>query len=135
MARRSRLLASLRAFKRREDGSATIEAVLWLPAFFYILALSVDTTMIFHGYSRVIRVVEDVNRGISVGRIKTVDEGKTKIATALSNYKGVTSDIKVVDGVVVTTVAVPVGSMVFMGAIKPLLGKGIEVKTQQYKEF
>ncbi len=135
MARRSRFLASLRAFKRREDGSATIEAVLWLPAFFYILALSVDTTMIFHGYSRVIRVVEDVNRGISVGRIKTVDEGKTKIATALSNYKGVTSDIKVVDGVVVTTVAVPVGSMVFMGAIKPLLGKGIEVKTQQYKEF
>lgn len=91
--------------------------------------------MIFHGYSRVIRVVEDVNRGISVGRIKTVDEGKTKIATALSNYKGVTSDIKVVDGVVVTTVAVPVGSMVFMGAIKPLLGKGIEVKTHQYKEF
>jgi len=135
MARRSRFLASLRAFKRREDGSATIEAVLWLPAFFYILALSVDTTMIFHGYSRVIRVVEDVNRGISVGRIKTVDEGKTKIASALSNYKGVTSDIKVVDGVVVTTVAVPVGSMVFMGAIKPLLGKGIEVKTQQYKEF
>ena len=135
MTRLRKKFPSLAAFTRREDGAATIEAVLWLPALFYILALSVDTTMVFHGYSRLIRVVEDVNRGLSVGRISSIAEGKSKIANSLSNYKGVSSDIKIVDGVVVTTVSVPVNSMVFMGAIKPLLGKGIEVKTQQYVEF
>lgn len=103
--------------------------------FFYILALSVDVTMVFHGYSRVIRAVEDVNRGLSVGRITTIDEGKIKIKSILSNYKNVSADIVIVDGVVVTNVAVPVSSMVVLGAVTPMMNKNIQVKTQQYVEF
>ena len=122
-------------FVRREDGAATIEAILWLPMFFYILALSVDVTMVFHGYSRVIRAVVDVNRGLSVGRITSIDEGKTKIKSILSNYKNVSADIAIVDGVVVTNVAVPVSSMVVLGAVTPMMNKYIQVKTQQYVEF
>lgn len=122
-------------FVRRDDGAATIEAVLWLPMFFYILALSVDVTMVFHGYSRVIRVVEDVNRGLSVGRITSINEGKAKIASNLSNYRNVTANIAIVDGVVVTNVSVPVASMVVLGAVTMMMDKDIQIKTQQYVEF
>jgi Flp pilus assembly protein TadG len=131
----------LHALRRRrgivgnEEGSATVEAVIWLPVLFYVLALSIDVTMVFHGYSRVIRVVEDVNRGISIGRIKTIDEGKAKIAANLSSYKNVKSTISIVDGVVVTNVSVPVTSLVVIGAVKPMLDKNIAIKTQQYVEF
>ncbi len=131
---KSRLLRSSH-FVRREDGAATIEAVLWLPVFFYILALSVDVTMVFHGYSRVIRVVEDVNRGLSVGRIATLDEGKAKIKSALSNYKNVSTNIVIVNGVVETNVSVPVASMVVLGAVTLMMDKNIQIKTQQYVEF
>jgi Flp pilus assembly protein TadG len=128
-------LRARRAFSRDEEGAATIEAVLWLPVLFYMVALSVDVTMVFHGYSRVIRVVEDVNRGISIGRIKTIDEGKAKIAANLSNYDNVESTIAIVDGVVVTNVSVPVTSLVVIGAVEPMLDKDIAVRTQQYVEF
>lgn len=128
--------ARLKSFLRRQDGGATIEAVLWLPMFFYVMALAIDTTMIFHGYSRVIRAVEDVNRGLSVGRIKSIDEGKQKLAASLSDYKDIRMQIGVTsDNVIVSNVEVPVTSLIFLGAIKPILGKGISVRTQQYKEF
>jgi TadE-like protein len=125
----------LRRMVRDEGGAATVEAILWLPMFFYILALSVDVTMVFHGYSRIIRVVEDVNRGLSVGRIKTIDEGKTRIVATLSNYKGVVSDIKIIDNVIVTNVSVPVSSLAFLGAVKPMMDKSVLVKTQQFVEY
>lgn len=130
---------NLKSFMRRkardESGAATIEAILWLPMFFYILAMSVDVTMIFHSYSRIIRAVEDVNRGLSVGRIKTIDEGKQRIASELSNYKGVQSDIKIIDNVIVTNVSVPVTSLAFLGAVRPMMDKNVMVKTQQYVEY
>ncbi len=128
--------ARLASFFRRQDGAATIEAVLWLPMFFYVMALAIDTTMIFHGYSRVVRAVEDVNRGLSVGRIKTIDEGKAKLAATLSDYKNLRMEIGVSsDNVIVSNVEVPVTSLIFLGAIKPIVGKGISIRTQQYKEF
>ncbi len=129
------LMSFLRRKARDESGAATIEAILWLPMFFYILALSVDVTMVFHSYSRIIRAVEDVNRGLSVGRIKTIDEGKQRIAAALSNYKGVQSDIKITnDNVIVTNVSVPVTSLAFLGAVRPMMDKNVMVTTQQYRE-
>ena len=135
-------MQKFRAFKsfvrrkaRDESGSATIEAILWLPMFFYILALSVDVTMVFHSYSRIIRAVEDVNRGLSVGRIKTIDEGKQRIKNDLANYKGVQTDIKIIDNVVVTNVSVPVTSLAFLGAVRPMMDKNVMVKTQQFVEY
>ncbi|MCY1127263.1 pilus assembly protein [Frigidibacter sp. RF13] len=130
-----RFLRARREFERDEEGAVTIEALLWMPMFFYVLALSVDVSMIFHAYSRVIRVVEDVNRGLSIGRITTVSEGESKIASSLGDYTGVKSKITIVDNVIVSDVSVPVSSLVVLGAIKPMLGKSIEVKTQQYVEF
>jgi len=130
-----RRLRLRKGFVRDEDGAVTIEGLLWMPMFFYILALSVDVTMIFHAYSRIIRVVEDVNRGISIGRITTIEEGKARIAASLSGYDGLKSQIGVIDNVVVTNVSVPVTSLVVLGAIKPILGNSVEVKTQQYVEF
>lgn len=129
------LTSFLRRKARDESGAATIEAILWLPMFFYILALSVDVTMVFHSYSRIIRVVEDVNRGLSVGRIKTIDEGKARITADLSNYSGVKSDIKIIDNVILTNVSVPVTSLAFLGAVRPMMDKYAVVKTQQYVEY
>ncbi len=125
----------VRAFGSDEAGAATIEAVLWLPMFFYILCLTVDVTMIFHAYSRIVRSVEDVNRGFSIGRITSIEEGKAKLKASLSDYADLTSNIVVVDGVVVTNVSVPVKDLIVVGAASLLMSNSVEVKTQQYMEF
>jgi Flp pilus assembly protein TadG len=58
----------IKAFLRRDDGSATIEFVLWLPLVMAILLLIVDSSMLFMSRSHAIRVLQDTNRLYSVGQ-------------------------------------------------------------------
>lgn len=58
-------------FRKREEGSATLEAVLWLPVFIAFLILAADAAFIFFGQNRAYRVIQDANRSLSVGRLLT----------------------------------------------------------------
>jgi Flp pilus assembly protein TadG len=58
----------IKAFLRQEDGSSTIEFVLWLPIVVLILLLIVDSSMLFMSRSHAIRVLQDTNRLYSVGQ-------------------------------------------------------------------
>jgi Flp pilus assembly protein TadG len=124
----------VRRFARKEDGAATIEAVLWLPVFVLIMALAVDVTMIFHAYSRVLRVVQDVNRAVSVGRIEDTEDAEDKMVQMLPNYDYVEADVAYEDGIITSTVTVPVTSVVAVGIVNSLLGHDIIVQTVQYAE-
>jgi len=59
---------SPREFLQREDASATIEFVLWLPIVILILLLIVDASMLFMSRSQAIRILQDTNRLYSVGQ-------------------------------------------------------------------
>jgi Flp pilus assembly protein TadG len=124
----------VRRFARKEDGAATIEAVLWLPVFVLIMALAVDVTMIFHAHSRVLRVVQDVNRAVSVGRIEDTEDAEDKMVQMLPNYDYVEADVAYEDGIITSTVTVPVTSVVAVGIVNSLLGHDIIVQTVQYAE-
>lgn len=120
---------------RKDEGSATVEAILWLPIFFLIIGLATDVTMIFHANSRALRVVEDVNRAISVGRITSLTEAQADIVKMLPNYAHVTAVVKVSNGVITSKVTIPVSSVVVIGAVKSLIGQSIYVTTSQYVEM
>lgn len=77
-------------FLRREDGSSTIEFVLWLPIVVAILLLIVDASMLFMGRTHAMRVLQDTNRLYSVGQFTgTFNERITKAQDyALSRLQG-----------------------------------------------
>lgn len=77
-------------FVRCEDGSSTIEFVLWLPLVLAILLLIVDSSMLFMSRTHAIRVLQDTNRLYSVGQFTgTPAERITKAqAYALSRLQG-----------------------------------------------
>lgn len=79
-----------KAFLRQEDGSSTIEFVLWLPLVMAILLLIVDSSMLFMSRTHAIRVLQDTNRLYSVGQFTgTPAERITKAqAYALSRLQG-----------------------------------------------
>lgn len=58
-----------RGLARDEEGSASIEALLWIPMFFLVLVLSVQVAMIATSQSRVMRIVQDGNRAYALGRL------------------------------------------------------------------
>ena len=47
----------LSRFRRDEEGSATIEAVLWIPMFMFLTVLIADTSFIFFGRAQAMRLI------------------------------------------------------------------------------
>jgi Flp pilus assembly pilin Flp len=121
-------------FKKDEDGAATIEAVLWLPIFIVLIGAAVDITMIFHAHSRVLRVVQDVNRAMSVGRITDEATAQDTMVNMLPSYPDVSAFVNVSDGIITSQVSVPVSSVLAIGMVASLMDNDIIIRTQQFLE-
>ena len=123
-------------FLKDDKGSSTIEAVLWLPIFFALFGLMADTAMIFNGYSRVLRVIQDGNRNMSVGRLDTPVELENYVTLALQDLSpNATVASEVSAGVVTTTASIPAADLEILGMFSALNSLTIQVESQQYIEF
>ena len=92
----------LHRFRTGEDGTATIESVLWIPIFVWILVLIVNASMIIFEKNQAYRIVQNANRILSTGYMQTEAEVESYIAAQLqdiapsasvttTNYKWVAS--------------------------------------------
>lgn len=118
-----------RAFMRRQDGSATVEAVLWMPIFMVVFAFMVDTSMVFNGQSKVLRVIQDANRNMSVGRFTTNAEVENYINTELGKFNVVPTMTQTQSNsaVVLTAVTVPVGQLQIIGLFSAIFNLEVDV--------
>lgn len=74
----------VRRFIREPDGSATLETVLWMPVYVFLLTLVFDTSMVFFNQSQILRVIQDANRGYATGQIRTLAETEQAIQGAVA---------------------------------------------------
>ncbi|WP_411976463.1 TadE/TadG family type IV pilus assembly protein [Sulfitobacter faviae] len=56
-------------FCKDDQGSATIESVIWLPIFVFVLAIIMNVSMVFFYELQLTRIVHDGNRAFSLGRL------------------------------------------------------------------
>lgn len=75
--------SQLKKFKKSEDGSFTIEMVIWMPIFVIILAIIMNVSMIFFHESQMLRITQDAVRAFSLGRV-TEAEAEQIIADQLA---------------------------------------------------
>jgi len=126
----------LGGFLRREDGTVTVEAVIWLPVFIAIFAMIVDVTMIMSGQAQALRVVQDANRLVSVGVFKSEEETRTFIKTRLS---GISNNIdvqsRVAEGIITTNITMPSRDLVASGLINAFANITVRVGAQHRAEF
>ena len=115
-----------------------VEAVLWLPIFLVIFGLMVDSALVFHGQSKVLRVVQDANRNMSIGRLDTEDDVETYITTRLAVYgitpSTATAVTDATTGLVTTTVVVSnssVISFIRLSIVMEVLGSRPELGSSQ----
>lgn len=118
-------------FLRREDGTATIEAVLWMPIFLAVFALMVDASMVFHGQSKVLRIIQDANRNMSIGRFTTDTQVETYINNELAQFGVVPTltNAQSGNGAVLTLVRVPARQLQILGLFSSLLDLQIDVSS------
>lgn len=125
-----------RVFARNEEGSATIEAVLWLPVFIAFFCLFADASFIFFGQNKAYRLVQDVNRKLSVGRLDSADAVVADLQEDFNTYAPnamISSNID--SGMVITTVSIPASDLVATGLYTALLDSNVVVSASHYIEY
>ena len=70
-------------FLRENEGAITVEAVLWVPVYLIFFALITDVSMMFHGYSKALRIAQDTNRHASTGFLRAANDSESEEETKL----------------------------------------------------
>lgn len=123
-------------FLRKEDGAATIEAVLWLPFFLLLFAALADISMIFFGQTRVMRIAQDANRNMSIGRFDTTDETEQFVIDNLGGFApNATVETTVVAGLISTSVSVPLVDLEIFGVAEVFSDASLTVQTNHLMEY
>lgn len=129
-------LRPMRRFLDREDGSATIETVIWIPIFVWFLAFAVNTSMIFFEKNQAYRVVQDANRILSIGSFQTAQQVQDFIRSSISHITpeaSVTTTIS--DGVVTSDVSYQVADLFLPGLIEEQLDFRIHIRAAHFVEY
>lgn len=128
------------AFARDERGAVSVEAVLWLPFFFGFLMLVTDVSMAFYGKAQAYRIVQDVNRALSVGRITTTAQARTVLVNAMNSYfpngdpypqntQLITVRLSNNNSVVSSTVVIPIRGLVVFTSLGGLMRGNVVVSS------
>ncbi len=112
----SRVARSVGRFLRDRDGSATIEALIWVPVFTFLLGMIADASLMFGAKAEVLRVVQDANRSLSVGKFFTTAEAQDFVEERISEISpNATITTTVTSGVILTTVDMPSSDLTATG--------------------
>lgn len=110
--------AHLRGFFRREEGTSSVEAVIWMPVFILLIAVVADTSAIFGRQAEALRVVQDANRSLSLGRFLTVGETEKYIEGQIAAISpNATVETVVNAGIITSTVTLPVSDIGITGLV------------------
>lgn len=123
-------------FLRREEGSSTIEAVLWLPVFIAFFVLVADGSFLFFGQNKVYQIIQDANRTLSVGYLSTTDDVVNYVQARLTDYAPHATVTSTIDqGIVTTQVSVPGSDLVATGLFTAFLNLNIVARASHYLEY
>jgi Flp pilus assembly protein TadG len=133
---RACLVARFQNLRRCESGSATIEAVLWLPMFFFILVMVVNASFIFHGQAQALRIIQDKNRAFATGSLINKDDTEKAIKLALSAMTTKPVVATTVSGNIITSEAtIPLGDLAAVGAFSLFTKGNLTIRSQHFKEY
>ncbi|WP_354002076.1 TadE/TadG family type IV pilus assembly protein [Pseudotabrizicola sediminis] len=118
-----------------QSGTTTVSFVLWLPIFMMVFALVADASLAFGKRSTILRVVQDTNRAISVGKITDMYVAETEIKQKLATVApGANVTAIVENGVIISTVTVPLIELTSLGFLSRLVDGNVIVTSQHLAE-
>lgn len=127
----------LRRFLRCEDGSSTLEALIWMPIIVYLLVMIADFSFVFFEKAQALRVIQDSNRALSVGHVKTTSEVEELIRTGMSHVTenvNVNTTVDLNTGIIKSVLTLSAADLTAVGSIPALERLDIVVAAQHFLE-
>lgn len=132
---KSLLRRSPTRFFRDDDGTVTVESILWVPIFLVFFTFIVDVSNIFHGQAKAMRMAYDGNRQASLGTFSDADETQTAILSRVQRFSPNATVTTVFDTDSISSVVVmPTNDLVIVGIISKILNIDITVSTVHMRD-
>lgn len=130
-----RVRNSLKKFCRKEEGSTTIEFILWIPIFVIIVGLVIDLCFLFLAQSRLYDVTAEGVRRWAVLQIKTGTEAETFVENNVQ-FRGapVSATASTAGGAVIITATMDPADIVLTGVLNIVAGGSISATVVQLQE-
>lgn len=124
------------AFKRSQDGSATLEAVLWTPIFLILFGMVTDTSLVFGREAEILRIIQDSNRSLAVGHFQTVQQAKAFISDQIDPFsQRAQVQVQIAGGIITTTVSLPAKDLTSTGLFDAINSLTVTVGASQMSEL
>ncbi len=106
-----------------------------MPVMIFLFALVADTALVLGGEARVLRVVQDTNRAVSIGRITNVEDAETQVFSRISRIAPHAVVTTTVDsGLITTQVRIPATDLTSVGLVDAFLNLDVMVTAQHLAE-
>lgn len=126
----------LTRFRRGEDGAATMEMVMWTPIFLVIFGMIADTSIVFGRQAEILRIIQDTNRSLAVGRFLEMEDAEAYIAERVSVFSAHTEvSVTVNNGIIASSVTLPAADLTSTGLFDAITTLDITVGASQMSEI
>jgi Flp pilus assembly protein TadG len=95
----------IRRFSLDEDGSSSIEFLLWVPVMVLFLTMTTDATLLMHEQQNLYTAARDASRQVALGQ-KTDVEAQEELIERYG-IDTLTAEVAIENGFVTTTISVP----------------------------
>lgn len=123
-------------FLKSEDGTATVESLLWFMAFMLVFFLTFDSAMMFKAQTDVVRITQDANRLASIGRLVTAADTEAYVENRLSDRLPNADATTTINsfGVIRTVVEIPTSDVGQIGWFAAFRDLTLTVSAEHLKE-
>lgn len=126
----------LHRVRTSEEGSATIETLIWLPVFVWVLVMIINASLVLFQKNQAFRIVQDANRILSTGYMQTPEETQSYIADRIGGFAPEASITTTIDdGVVTSSVIYQVTNLFMPHVIEQLADITINISAQHFMEY
>lgn len=120
-------------FLRDSRGSATIEFVLWVPVFAFLLMLTADASFVYLTTTRMENAARDAARRVSIGQYDTTTIGSYVLSSLDAGPYTVSAACSTTDYACVT-ITRPVDSVITFNVLDSIIGQNLAVETKMRLE-
>ena len=126
----------LHRFRSSEEGSATIETLIWIPVFVWVLVTIINTSLVLFQKNQTFRIVQDANRILSTGYMQTTLQAQDYIAAQIATFapEAVVST-NIDNGVVTSDVSYRVSNLFMPHVIEDLMDITVTISAQHFMEY
>lgn len=123
------MIGAARDFARSEDGTVSIEALLWFVMIILVTTVMMDAYLLFDTETAATKVIQDANRAASLGRLTTSADVELFIESRLAALSPNATATATFDasGMVRSSVTIPAGDVGVSGILSSLAGLDLTV--------